>query len=258
MPPIVSHITIYPVKSLDGISVDVAEIGNHSYLVNDRRFAIFGEDDKLINGKSEPKVHLLRLRRKDDACLECESVLLNETFTFDTTGHTTSFAMFLSRHFGKPVEVREDQEGNFQDVPHDAALTVVSTASLQQIGAWMKIDDLDELRARFRATIEISGVPAFWEDRLFGKPGEVVPFRIGDVELEGIGPRERCVVPTRHPSTSAVYQGFAKEMAASRWNHVPDYSVLHEWGHGYFLSVDCRIAKASFLKRIRLNDLLTL
>lgn len=254
MNPVVSRITIYPVKSLDGYAVNTAEVGHHSFLVNDRRFAMFGNDGKLINGKSSPLVHLLRLTRTGELHFECYSLLLNESFGFLAGVNDHAFSLFLSRHFDRPVELREDTSGNFQDVPHDAAITLVSTASLLKIGEWMMIDDLDELRARFRATIEISGVPAFWEDRLFAQPGKQVGFRIGEVGLECVGPRERCVVPTRHPETGDVYHGFAKTMAAFRWKNIPDHSLLQTWEHGYFLSVDCRITPDSYGKKINVGD----
>jgi uncharacterized protein YcbX len=40
---------------------------------------------------------------------------------------------------------------------------------------------VDQMRRRMRANIEIDGVRAFWEDRLYTGSGETVSFVVGDV-----------------------------------------------------------------------------
>ncbi|MBK6772560.1 MAG: hypothetical protein IPG78_10635 [Ignavibacteria bacterium] len=72
--------------------------------------------------------------------------------------------------------------------------------------------DLEEARKRFRATVEIDGVPAFWEDHLFSNEGKRIEFKIGDVTLFGISPRARCVVPTRNPETGEVIHAFRNHL----------------------------------------------
>lgn len=254
MPATVSRITIYPFKSLDGYATGLLQIGPGSFVRNDRRYALVDADGKRVNGKATPLVHLLRLNYLADAMFACTSVTLNRSIVVDMNAPWTPFNAFLSEHFGRRVELREDESGNFQDVPHEAAITLVSTATLEQVAQWMNLTDLDEVRRRFRVTVEVSGVPAFWEDALFGAPGDVIPFRMGDVDLEGVGPRERCVVPTRHSITGTVDTGFAKELARQRWEHRPKDSLLPAWKHGYFIGVDCRIAPSSWNRCIYLGD----
>lgn len=254
MPATVSRITIYPFKSLDGYASGLLQTGSGSYVRNDRRYALVDAAGKMVNGKATPLVHQLRLNYLADAMYRCTSVTLNRSIVADMNAPRAPFNAFLSEHFGRPVELREDENGNFQDVPQEAAITLVSTATLEQVAQWMNINDLDEVRRRFRATVEVSGVPAFWEDALFGAPGDVVPFRIGAVDLECVGPRERCVVPTRNSITGAVDAGFAKELARQRWEHRPKDSQLPAWRHGYFIGVDCRIPPASWNRCIYLGD----
>src|SRR5580692_7444806 len=55
-----SRIFIYPVKSLDGVSVETARVLPSGALANDRRFAIFDALGQYVNGKRNPRVHLLR------------------------------------------------------------------------------------------------------------------------------------------------------------------------------------------------------
>jgi len=53
--------------------------------------------------------------------------------------------------------------------------------------------DLDEARKRFRTTLEIDGVPAFWEDQLFGGRRTqcgALPHRRS--EFRGSNPCARC------------------------------------------------------------------
>ena len=92
-------------------------------------------------------------------------------------------------------------------------MTVLSTASLQSISDWFDGMPLEETRKRFRATIEIEGVQAFWEDHLFSTEGRGVEFKIGDVTVFGMSPRARCVVPTRNPNTGEVIHAFPKTFA---------------------------------------------
>lgn len=46
--------------------------------------------------------------------------------------------------------------------------SVVSTATVETIASWFDGTRVESPRRRFRANFEISGVPAFWEDRLVG------------------------------------------------------------------------------------------
>ena len=144
------------------------------------------------------------------------------------------------------------------DIPVISGVTVLSTASLEAVGGWFNDMPLEESRKRFRATIEIEHVPAFWEDRLFYEQETVIEFKAGDVILYGMSPRARCVVPTRHPETGEVLHGFAKQFARQRIAALPEWSLLEDYGHGYYLSVDCLIPPSEFGKWIHVGDELSI
>ena len=114
--------------------------------------------------------------------------------------------------------------------------------------------ELEETRKRFRATIEITNVPAFWEDHLFYEEENVVEFKIGDVLLYGMSPRARCVVPTRHSQTGKTIHAFAKSFANYRAETLPVWSAVENYGHHYYLSVDCLIPETEFGKWIAVGD----
>jgi len=68
----------------------------------------------------------------------------------------------------------------------------------------------DQTRARFRANLEVDGVPPFWEDQLYGQRGTTVRFSIGDFLFDGVNPCQRCVVPARDPITGQDNQDFCQ------------------------------------------------
>ena len=58
--PYVSKLLIYPIKSLDSVSVERVTILKSGALKYDRQFAIFDESDHFVNGKRNARVHALR------------------------------------------------------------------------------------------------------------------------------------------------------------------------------------------------------
>ena len=64
-----SRITIFPIKSLDGVTLNEAAITAGGILEHDREFAIFDAEGRVINGKRTPRVHQLRCSF-DDALRE--------------------------------------------------------------------------------------------------------------------------------------------------------------------------------------------
>ena len=253
--PVVDRITIYPVKSLDGISLQKAQIGNGGSLVHDREYAIIDSNGKFVNGKSNARVHLLRSK------IDFESEIIslkheNETNWNDFHLQNDKAALndFLSAFFEMPVMLYKNTLGEFLDIPVQSGVTVLSTASLNTVGSWFNNMDIEETRKRFRATIELTAVPAFWEDKLFLEEGTAIEFKIGEAALLGISPRARCVVPTRHPQTGGMIHGFQKSFAQQRTANLPPWSTLDDYNHAYYLSVDCYIPPSEFGKWIAVGD----
>src|SRR5581483_2540325 len=98
----------------------------------------------------------------------------------------------------------ENLVNGFPDDLNAPGPTVISTATLRTVASWFPGLTVDDMRLRFRANLEIDGVEPFWEDRLYGEQGESVTIRIGRVTIEGVNPCQRCVVPTRDPSTGHI------------------------------------------------------
>jgi uncharacterized protein len=253
--PVIKSITIYPVKSLDGISLQKAQIGNGGCLMHDREYAICDSNGKYVNGKSNALVHLLR------SAIDFENEIISFRHQSDVTFHRfhlkndkEAIDEFLSAFFKMQVTLQKDTEGRFLDVPVKSGVTVLSAASLVKVAGWFSDMDIDETRKRFRATIEIDNVPAFWEDKLFYKEETVVDFKIGEAILYGMSPRARCVVPTRHPQTGEVIHAFQKTFAIQRAASLPAWSTLEQYGHTYYLSVDCYLPPSEYGKWIKVGD----
>jgi MOSC domain-containing protein len=170
---------------------------------------------------------------------------------------TESAAAWFSKFLKQPVMVRHDPNG----IPDDFIAngpTIISTASLDAVCSWFPGMTVAEARLRFRSTLEIDGVPAFWEDQLFGPEiRSVVRFSIGEVAFEGSYPCIRCPIPARDPHTGADTIGFQKHFAQQRHTHLPQWSYPDRFEHFYCLATNTRIASTESDKHLSIGDVLT-
>ena len=58
--PHLAGIHLFPIKSLDGVTVPDCRIGPGGGLALDRVWALYSEDGRFINGKSSAGIHLIR------------------------------------------------------------------------------------------------------------------------------------------------------------------------------------------------------
>jgi len=260
--PRLAGIRLHPIKSLDPVSVPEARIGPNGGLELDRAWALYSLDGNWVNGKRAPAIHLIRATYKHDlssvglAAPEDHRGIAPLRVKFPT--ETERAAKWFSTYFEQSVIVRYAREG-FPDDGLAPGPTIVSTASLEAICGWFPGITLGEARERFRATLEIDGVPAFWEDQLFG-PNEnyVVRFKIGEVAFEGSNPCARCPVPPRNPRTGEDWLGFSKQFTEKRRATLPDWSPIERFDHYYRLSTNTRVPGTEQGKTIHIGDPLTL
>ena len=57
---VLSRIELFPIKSLDGVSVVAARINSAGILEHDRVYAIVDATGSYVNGKRTDRVHLIR------------------------------------------------------------------------------------------------------------------------------------------------------------------------------------------------------
>ncbi|TVP67199.1 MAG: MOSC domain-containing protein [Leptolyngbya sp. LCM1.Bin17] len=242
MSPYLARIDLFPVKSLDGVSVPQVTVLNSGALECDRTFALFDQCNCFVNGKRHAAIH--RLRAKFSKGLQSIAIRVDgggagQTFHLQT--QRPALNAWLSDYFQQPVTVQANDTQGFPDDIEAAGPTVISTATLEAVAAWYPDLTVDEVRRRLRTNLEIAGVPAFWEDQLFGPSVTPVSFAIGNVVLDGINPCQRCVVPTRDTLTGAVTPDFQQVFTRQRQATLPRWTHHDRFNHFYRLAVNTNI-----------------
>lgn len=255
MLPYLAKILLYPIKSLDGVEVEKATILSSGALQYDREFAFIDTQNRFVNGKRYPKIHLLR----SEFSLEKRLVKLkfpngNAEQVFHLDQERSVLAAVVSDFLGFPVQLQQNTTMGFPDDTNSPGPTVISTATLTEVASWFSGINVDEMRRRMRANIEIDGIPAFWEDSLFAASGEPVSFTVGDVQFLAINPCQRCVVPTRDSCSGEVYPNFQKIFGQKRQATMPTYVNTAQFNHFYRLSVNTRVPVAETGKIITLGS----
>ncbi|MGO8672980.1 MAG: MOSC domain-containing protein [Capsulimonadaceae bacterium] len=247
-------IYVYPVKSLNPVSVPSAAFATGGGLVNDRRWAVIDENGKFVNGKRNPRVHGLTASVSEasrEICLYGGGDPCPQVFSLDDGGPVDSW---LSAYFDQPVSLRENDVNGFPDDLKSPGPTLISTATIEAVTAWYPGLTPGEVRLRFRANLEFGATAPFWEDRLYSGEGRVVRFRIGDVELLGNNPCQRCIVPTRDTRTGVQTADFSRVFADHRQETLPEWAEVTRFNHYYRLSVNTRIPPETIGRRIFVGD----
>ncbi|GAA0310332.1 MOSC domain-containing protein [Halarchaeum salinum] len=259
--PHLARIRVYPVKSLDPDDRARARVLRDGGLTDDRAYAIRDADGRYVNGKREPAVHgidasfdtdghELALRERRD---RATGTLPAESFFLADERGRDAAADWLSTYFGYPVTLDHDGEGGFPDDTTAHGPTVVSTATLAAVGDWFDLDT-ESVRRRFRPTLEVGGVPAFWEDRLYVDHERVVRVRIGDAEFLGTNPCSRCAVPSRDPDTGDAIEGFRETFVERREATRPAWASEAWFDHHYRLAVNTAVPEATVGATLAVGD----
>jgi uncharacterized protein len=253
--PTLSRINLHPIKALDAISVPSATVLQSGALELDRAYAIFDADGQFVNGKRCPAVHALRAQY--DLAARTVALAISghpappQTFKLD--GNRMLLDQFLTKHFGFAARVSHNFESGYPDDTDAPGPTVISTATLETVASWFGLD-VENIRRRFRANLEIGGVEPFWEDRLFAGVGEAVRFTIGGVTIEGVNPCQRCIVPTRDAVSGESLKEFQKVFMEKRKQSLPKWANAERFNHFYRLAVNTRIEPSEFGKSLRVGD----
>jgi hypothetical protein len=248
-------ISIYPVKSLEPVSLQHVRILRSGALDGDRAFALFDAAGNFVNGKRNALVHhlrssydpftqVLRLGRADGAF----------TGEFHVERQRPELEAWLAEIFGQPITLKTNADVGFPDDLDCTGPTIVSTATLAEVASWFPGLDAASLRLRIRANLEIGGVPPFWEDRLYGVKGTLVRFGIGDCLFDGNNPCQRCAVPPRDPATGESYPNFAKIFVERRQQTLPDWAEKSRFSHFYRLAINTIVPAEQGSMVIKVGD----
>jgi len=171
---------------------------------------------------------------------------------------------WLSEALGIGVLLLERADGGYPDDREASGPTLISTATLAEVGRWFGFD-LAEARRRFRANLEIGDCAAFWEDALASParpelqpslldlgpdeptdpyadlpPPEPREFFVGEVRFRATNVCRRCVVPSRDSRTGAVTERFRDVFEARRARTLPADVDASGWSHLYRLAINSR------------------
>ena len=189
--PTLDRITIYPVKSLDGLEVDECGVLASGGLQHDRRWRLVDMDGRVIHAKRSPVFHAIRAEYElderlvtlwvDPAAVEATALPAADLDrlrglagnpggqvirdSFHLVPGQGGPCEWLSEVFGMVVLLQERADGGFPDDRDAPGPTLVSTATLVEVARWFGFDGA-ESRRRFRANLEIGDCDAFWEDTL--------------------------------------------------------------------------------------------
>jgi uncharacterized protein len=253
--PWVSRLFIHPIKALDRVGIETISVLKSGALNGDREFAILDRAGHFVNGKRHNRVHALR----SEFDLETKIVSVrvegtNRANIFHIDRDRQAFESWLGEYFGFPVQIDRNPDMGFPDDLESPGPTIISTATLAAIASWYPQLDIEQVRLRFRTNIEISGVPAFWEDRLFAGAEETVNFQIGDVQFMGINPCQRCVVVARDARTGKPDPNFQKTFVTQRQTTLPEWVDRSRFNHFYRLAINTRVPVTEAGKKISIGN----
>ncbi len=229
--PRVEALFVYPVKSLGGIAVSSATIGDRGF-VHDRRFMLVDHGGQMITQREEPS--LARI----GTAIEGESLLiggelrvplepapasgkgLRVTVWSDVVRATpVDDGGFFTRFLGKPARLVHMPEGRRRRVDGRYAprghlvgfadgfpFLLVGRSSLSHLGEQHGAPV--DVR-RFRPNIVVRDLPPYAEDAL-------ATFTIGDVPFRRVKPCSRCVIVDLDPDTGESGGCVLKTLGKSR------------------------------------------
>jgi uncharacterized protein len=246
----VDLLEIFPIKSLDGCQVDQATITYGGALEFDRRWALVDDQGKFINAKRYTQIHAIR-SNFDLATLQL-NLKAPGMPDVDLAIDDLALNNWFSKYFGLPIHIQENMVIGFPDDTNSPGPTIISTASLQEIASWYPHLAVSEIRRRLRTNIEIAGVPAFWEDRLFTNNPQ--DFSIGEIPFQGINPCQRCIVTTRNATTGSIDSGFQKTFGQRRVATLPAEVDRSRFNHFYRVAVNTRLPGSASGQTIQIGD----
>jgi uncharacterized protein YcbX len=221
-PLVVTDLLVYPIKSLGGMSVSAALVGDRGF-EHDRRWMLIEESNRFVTQREFPEMALLKASianeilsvrdSRDGASIQIPlsspsgsalqvNIWDDQCSALLVEGESTQW---FSKRMGRPLRLVYMPDASNRLVDKDYAnqgeITGFSDGFPILIIGQSSLDDLNcRLEKpvpmdRFRPNIVFSGGDAFEEDSFR-------VFRIGDVRLQAVKPCARCVLTTTDQETA--------------------------------------------------------
>ncbi len=272
--PHLDRITLFPVKSLDGVEVGEASVLPCGALEHDRRWRLVDPDGMVVNAKRTPRIHSIRASFDLDGEGSGRTVRLHLDPTsaggvvglgaerFPLMPGPTGPSGWLSEALGIAVDLEERSTGGFPDDREASGATLVSTATLVEVARWFSLP-IDEVRRRFRMNLEAGGCDPFWEDTL-AHPARVpppptlgalgaeilvdpwadlpplppLPFVVGGAGFRATNACRRCPVPARDSRSGKGTEHFREAFEARRRRGIRRDADASAWQGYYRLGIN--------------------
>lgn len=249
-----ARITVYPIKSLDGVDLPEVRVLASGALEWDRRWAFVDSANRVINSKRTPALLSIRAHFDlDEGRITLTWGQMDRTFRLPHDGD--GLASWMSDRVEKKVALIEDARAGFPDDTERLGPTLISDATLATVAGWFPGLSRDEAHRRFRANLVLGGCEPFGEDRLLAPPGRAGCFRLGEIEFQNAHPCARCGVPPRDSRTGAVMPEFVRTFAQRRHDSLPPEVERMPFDHFYRLAINTRVSTDQG-GRLRLGDAL--
>ena len=218
----ISHLFIYPIKSLGGIELQDAQLTDRG-LKYDRRWMLVDEYNQFLTQRNFPQMALLKTAINENKLIVSEMEHEEDALTLDlepslgenvqvdvwddncAAHHISSAAdVWLSKKLGRNVKLVYMPDSSRRQVDKSYALhddiTSFSDGYPVLLIGQSSLDDLNSRLTepvpmnRFRPNIVFTGGTPYLED-------EMKHFKINDLDFFGVKPCGRCVLTTINQET---------------------------------------------------------
>jgi uncharacterized protein YcbX len=259
------RVRIYPVKGLDATELESCEVLDGGTLAGDREFALFDaavasesddvdgnpHDNGVFNAKHSDRFHELDTAYEPGTATLTVETADGERREFDLDDERAAAGAWFSEFFDADLTLRRDASRGFVD-RREMGPSVISTATLSAVASWFDDLRVEGARRRLRANLEVSGVPAFWEDRFVAD--DAPTFEVGGVRIEGVTPCARCVVPERDPETGEPTPAFRQRFLEKREETFPEWADEAAFDHFYTLMLIGQVPERDRGATLRVGD----
>lgn len=249
--PRIEHLRVFPLKGFDGVDLESAAVLDGGTLEYDREYALFDQDGDVINGKRTDQVHELTTDFRLDENVISVGTDDGADRTFHLGRDREEAALWFSQVFDEDLTLRRDSSLGFVD-RRGMGPSLISTATLETVADWFDELDVEGARRRLRANVEVAGVPPFWEDRFVSDDAPLI--QAGEVQLDGVTPCGRCIVPTRNPDTGEALPEFREQFLEKRRETFPEWADEAAFDHYYSLMIIMRVPESTRGERLRVGD----
>jgi uncharacterized protein len=219
----ISHLFIYPIKSLGGIALQNVKLTDRG-LEHDRRWMLVDEHDQFLTQRTFPRMALLKTAIKENKLIVFEKDHIEDSLTLDlepTLGekfqvdvwddnceahHISATAdVWFSKKLGRNVKLVYMPNSSRRSVDKKYALQnditsftdgypilLIGQSSLDDLNS--RLDEPVPMN-RFRPNIVFTGGSPYQED-------EMKHFTINELEFFGVKPCGRCVMTTINQDTA--------------------------------------------------------